>query len=370
MSGKKRLYYIDNLRIFLISLVVLHHFAITYGAPGGWYYNESEAGFPSVVPLSMFVATNQSFFMGMFFFVSAFFIFPSLNRKGTKKFVADRLVRLGIPTVVFYFLISPFTVFIRMRFIQHDDVSFLGVLQNGWGQGFGPMWFVEALLLFTSGFLLLRGPMSRIRIGFPSTLQVLVAAVVIGLGQFLIRIKWPVGTTHDFTNFQAPFFLQYIFLFPLGIIARQNNWLEKVNVRNSLRWLLFSQVLIFVVFPLMFALGGAVDGNIDVYMGGLTWQCLAYAVWEQVLGFSLIMALLGIFGRYFNAQGKTATLLSDSAYGVYVFHPPVLLGVSALFLPWGTAPFVKFVLLAPVALAACFLVAIVVKQIPGIKKVM
>ena len=70
ISPSTRLFDIDNLRIFLISLVVLHHFAITYGAPGSWYYNESEAGMPEAIPLSMFVATNQAFFMGMFFFIS------------------------------------------------------------------------------------------------------------------------------------------------------------------------------------------------------------------------------------------------------------------------------------------------------------
>lgn len=111
--NQSRLFYIDNLRIFLISLVVLHHLSITYGAPGGWYYNESEAGFPEVLFMSMFVATNQSFFMGMFFMISAFFIIPSLERKGTGKFITDRLLRLGIPLLVFYFLLNPLTVFIR-----------------------------------------------------------------------------------------------------------------------------------------------------------------------------------------------------------------------------------------------------------------
>ena len=78
MNRATRLFYIDNLRIFLIILVVLHHLAITYGAPGGWYYNESKAGFPEILPMAMFVATNQSFFMGMFFMLSAFFIITSV----------------------------------------------------------------------------------------------------------------------------------------------------------------------------------------------------------------------------------------------------------------------------------------------------
>ena len=37
---KARLLYIDNIRIVLISLIVLLHLAITYGAPGDWYFHE------------------------------------------------------------------------------------------------------------------------------------------------------------------------------------------------------------------------------------------------------------------------------------------------------------------------------------------
>ena len=35
-----RLLFIDNIRIFLVSLVILTHLAITYGAVGYWYYKE------------------------------------------------------------------------------------------------------------------------------------------------------------------------------------------------------------------------------------------------------------------------------------------------------------------------------------------
>jgi peptidoglycan/LPS O-acetylase OafA/YrhL len=33
---KEKIYYIDNLRVLLTALVVLHHSFVTYGAPGGW----------------------------------------------------------------------------------------------------------------------------------------------------------------------------------------------------------------------------------------------------------------------------------------------------------------------------------------------
>lgn len=365
-----RLFYIDNLRTFLISLVVLHHLIITYGAPGGWYYNESQAEFPTIIPMAMFVASNQAFFMGMFFFISAFFVLPSLTRKGTNIFIKDRIIRLGIPLIVFYFLLSPLAVFVREKFIDARIITFQEVLRNGWGQGFGPMWFVEALLVFTIIFLLFRMIKWKIKIRFPGTWIILLAAFLVGLGQFFIRIKMPVGTSQEFTGFQWPFFLQYIFLFPVGILAYQNKWLDSINSRIGKRWFIFAQVLIFAGFPLLFIGGGAAENGTDKFMGGLNWQCFSYAIWEQLVGFSLILGLLGIFKTRFNKQGSFAKKLSDSAYGVFVFHTPVLLTISAVFLNWQIPQLLKFIALAPVAIVVCFLMAWLVKQIPGIKKIL
>ena len=365
-----RLFYIDNLRIFLISLVVLHHFAITYGAPGDWYYNETEASFPEVLFRSMFVATNQSFFMGMFFFISAFFILPSLERKGLKKFISDRLLRLGIPLLVFYFVLSPLTVFIRDFFIAGKEARLAEYLIRGWGRGFGPLWFVEALLFFTFVFLMLRQTGLKLRIKFPGTAKIIAFALVTGLLQFIIRIERPVGWSMPFTNFQFPFFVQYIFLFGLGIIAYKNNWLESISFQTGKRWFLFAQSLIFVAFPLLFIAGGAAQNGTDAFMGGFTWQSLGYAVWEQVLCVSLIIGLLGISKELSNKQGNTARQLSESAYGVFVFHAPLIVGVSAFFAGWDISGLLKFLILSPIALVTCFLTAWIAKQIPGVKNVL
>ena len=368
-NSTSRLFYIDNLRIFLISLVVLHHFAITYGAPGDWYYNESQAGVYEAVPMAMFVATNQSFFMGMFFFISAFFVVPSLKRKGTGTFLKDRFIRLGIPLVVFFFLLNPLTIFIHNRFVEHADVSLWNYISSMTKNGFGPLWFVEALLIFTLIYLLIRPLKFTLKIKFPKTGIILLFAFVTGILQFLIRLKLPVGWNMSFTNFQFPFFMQYIFLFALGIIAYQNDWLDSITMKTGRRWFWFAQVLIFIGFPLLFISGGAAENGIENFMGGMKWQSLGYALWEQFLCVSLIIGLFGISKKYFNTQGKFAKQLSDSAYGVFVFHAPLIVGLAAIFKSWEIFPLLKFIILAPVALIICFSIAWIVKQIPGLKKV-
>ena len=84
MRTKSRIDYIDNLRILLTVVVILHHLMITYGAPGGWYYREFEFNqldIFSLTSLVLITAANQAYFMGFFFFISGYFSSKSLTRK-------------------------------------------------------------------------------------------------------------------------------------------------------------------------------------------------------------------------------------------------------------------------------------------------
>lgn len=368
-SIKSRLFYIDNLRIFLISLVVLHHFSITYGAPGGWYYNESQADFPGIIPLTMFVATNQSFFMGMFFLISAYFTAASLKRKSTGRFLKSRLIRLGIPLIIFFFFLNPLTIFINSRFIREESVSLFGLITNPDAWGFGPLWFVEALLIFSIIFLLVRPLKIGLKMGFPKPFSVLLAALTIGLIQFAIRLWFPVGWSMPITNFQFPYFVQYIFLFATGIVAYKNNWFDSISFKTGLRWFVFANVLILLILPLLLYFGGKENGA-DDFMGGIYWQSFSYAVWEQINGFSLIIGLIGISKKYFNTQGKIAKQLSDGAYGVFVFHAPILVAISSVFVEWQAPQILKLIALAPVALIGCFLIAWTAKKLPILNKIL
>lgn len=366
----KRLWFVDNLRIFLISLVVLHHLSITYGAPGSWYYNESQPDGLLILPLAMFVATNQSFFMGLFFLISAYFTEVSLGRKGSRKFLSKRLLRLGVPLLLFFFLISPGMGYFLMKNLRDPDVSFLALFLEGDWFEVGPLWFVETLLFFTLIYFIWM-KVSGKEPKHPSATRplprdrwILLLAVIIGLATFTVRIWLPVGWAIPLLNLQLPFFPQYLVLLVIGIIAARRGWLQQVTFRQGIRWFLLAQGMVFIVFPLLFLAGGAASGNVDAFMGGPTWQSLSYSLWEQVTGFSLMIGLLGIFREKLNYQGKLARQLSACAYGVFVLHAPVLVVLTVSLRNIDLPGLAKLVLLAPVAVAATFIVAYLIRKIP------
>ncbi len=89
---RKRQNFLDNMRIALTVLVVLHHIAISYGASGLHPCKDPQPDRLSPLLLSYFVAVNQSFFMSAFFFLSAYFIPRSLESRGVLTFLKDRLI--------------------------------------------------------------------------------------------------------------------------------------------------------------------------------------------------------------------------------------------------------------------------------------
>jgi hypothetical protein len=172
-----------------------------------------------------------------------------------------------------------------------------------------------------------------------------------------------------FTNFQFPFFVQYVFLFALGLIAYRNSWTESINYQVGKRWMIIAQAMIFIGFPLLFIAGGAATAGTEPFMGGFTWQSLGYALWEQITGISLMIGLTGIFREKANQQGTIAKALSASAFGVFVFHAPLIVGLSAAFSQWSIAPVLKLLVLSGPEILFCFGFAWLVKQLPGVKRI-
>lgn len=50
--------------------------------------------------------------MAVFFFIAGAFTVPSLRRKGPRRFLLDRTLRLGVPTVFFVIFLSPLVEYV------------------------------------------------------------------------------------------------------------------------------------------------------------------------------------------------------------------------------------------------------------------
>ncbi|MDH4067787.1 MAG: acyltransferase family protein [Dehalococcoidia bacterium] len=96
-----RLLFVDNIRVYLTILVLLHHMMIIYAGTGGWIWTEGRQDFITNALGGWFCATNQAYFMGLFLLIGAYFVPRSYDRKGAVRFVRDRLMRLGIPLAVY-----------------------------------------------------------------------------------------------------------------------------------------------------------------------------------------------------------------------------------------------------------------------------
>jgi fucose 4-O-acetylase-like acetyltransferase len=377
---KNRLFFIDNLRILLITLVAMVHLSITYGGAGSWYYKEGQADtLPSVV-LSWHNGTIQAFSMGLFFLIAGYFTPGSYDHKGPRPFLKDRLLRLGIPMLCYDFVIGPLVAYPLIKLGAWQSAgSYLDYLARYYSRfhiGTGPLWFAEALLIFALGYALWRAfvkttaPVVPGDGKPPTNLAIAAFAIALGTVSFLVRIWLPIGWAFGPLNLQFPFFPQYICLFTAGIVAYRRNWLARIPDSMGRLWLYIAILFVVVLLPALIVAGGALSGDLMPFMGGLHWQCFAYAIWEQVAGVAIIIGLLVLFRKRLNHQGKLAQTASASAYTAYIIHGPIIILVALTIRNITLYPLLKFALAVVISVPLCFALANVIRKLPAAKRIL
>lgn len=375
-----RLLFVDNLRILLIALVIMVHLSVTYGGVGGWYYKEDRADTLSFVLLTWHNGASQAFFMGFLFMISGYFTPGSYDRKGPRRFLKDRLLRLGIPLLCYDFIINPLLAYPLKKVHAWDfDGSyreFLATYYSSFHIGTGPLWFVEALLIFAVIYVLWRAVAAPKRRGrqserrLPRNKEIAFFALVLGAVTFAVRIWLPLGWAFGPLNLQLPFFPQYICFFVIGIIAHRGNWFVRVPKAAGRFWLTIGIIFILVLFPALFVLGGAVGGDISPFAGGVHWQCFAYSVWEQFVGVAMIIGLLVLFRERLDRQGRLAKAASGSAYTAYIIHGPVVVLLALAMRNIRMYPLAKFALAVSVAVPLCFGLGHVIRTLPLARRIL
>jgi uncharacterized membrane protein len=381
-AKSNRMMFMDNLRVFLTILVVVFHLSITYGADFSWFYTERPTTELASLITTLFVAICQFFFMGLFFLISGYFVPGSIDRKGSWKYIKDRLIRLGIPLVLFCLLVSPFTEYFKAATVYHSNPgNFVGFTMQYWKTGPyapGPLWFLEVLLVFSIVYALGRAILSlKKSTSSESSTAInkkpltkawfLAFILIVAPLNYILRIFFPIGS--EWKHIELAFMPQYILMFSAGILAYRRGWLPDLpnGIRKTWSWI---AVLATLALPVIMVLTGITEGDTSL-AGGLNWQSAVISIWEPIYCLAMSILLLNLFQRRFNHQGALGQVMSKNAYTVYIIHPLVILPGAYLLRTISIDPLLKWVMVSPILVTLCFMVSqYLVRRIPLSEKVL
>jgi len=376
-----RLFFVDNWKTWLITLVVLHHLALVYGAGAPFYYSEPPFTDPlAYLVLLVFILFNQSWFMGAFFLISGYFTPGSFDRKETGSFLKDRLLRLGIPLIIFYFILSPISYIGYWQMPAELTGITTPLTWKAYPQslGIGPLWFVAMLLIFDFGYAAWcavtknRASQPAINSAPPGYLAIGIFILILALASYLVRIVIPMGK--DVFGFPTLSYLpQYLSSFILGIVASRHNWFRTIPDSKGIVGFGMALIAGILLFPLAFSgnfLSLELSPATANFTGNGQWQSAVYTLWDSIFAVGWCLGLITLFRRFFNGQGRLGRLMSQHTYTVYVIHIPIVVFLAVALKGINLEPLLKFGLAAVIGVTLCFVVAYLLRKIPLFSRVL
>jgi fucose 4-O-acetylase-like acetyltransferase len=342
----KRLYFLDNLRVALIALVIAHHVGQAYGPTGGYWPIQEPTRDPLLGP---FFTVNRSFFMSLFFMIAGYSTVMAFESKGPRAFLKSRLLRLGLPTLIFAIAVIPLQYFVL--------APAAGASPSTWPVEVGHLWFLEHLLIFSAGYALWR----RLRpdrgtvvdVPPPGYRTILSFALVLAVVTGIVRIWFPIDRWVYLFGFLKVAFADVprdLSFFVIGTLAYRHQWLRTYPARAGYAWLSVG----LVAAALWYAY---VLGLYRVLPIGETAMDVTYLIWEALLVFGMCIGLTVLFRETLNMHGRLARSLANAEYAAYIFHVPVVLVFQLAILNMALPPLAKFALVTLASVPATFLIS-------------
>jgi hypothetical protein len=371
-----RLAHLDNLKVVLIALIIAMHAVLGYvGIVVAWTYSDvRETTLHPVVEMVLLVVLSPfGFFLIALLFLVAGLLTPgSHDRKGGRRFVVDRLLRLGVPFVLYVFLVQPTLVYA----VEHP----LGGAAGTYWQEYlgaerqvdtGPLWFVGVLLLYSLAYAAwrrLRGP-DRPVLRPPTLRTLVVSALVVAPTSFVIRLVYPYGGESGITDLNLWEWPACIAVFVIGVRAAGSGWLEALPddlVRTSRR---LTATGVVAMTALLYVAGSA--DAVDDMLGGPHVLAAVFACVEAVLVVFGPVWLLDLSRRRLDRHLPWGEELGRSAYGAFMLQAIFLMGLAVALRPIPFPAEAKAVLVAVGGVVASFGAAwLLIRRVPGVSRIL
>jgi surface polysaccharide O-acyltransferase-like enzyme len=321
-AGKRRLYYLDNLRAVAVLAVLLLHTSICYmvGAPTWWYVVDPDVS----LVFTVIVLVVDVPIMSAMFLVAGYFAIPSIRRRGVGGFVREKLIRLGAPWAFGVVVLAPGLTYlnyvsrgISMPYLQFWATEFWGPMYQQ-----SVYWFLGVLLaLFLLLAMALKVTPSLVRrpaAGQAAPWRALLAVFAVAV--LSAAAFSPFFGLDDWHSVGWVFVVQparvalYPAFFVLGIHAERQGWLAGGGWRPSARVWIPATAVAGVAY-LAFRVTGYTATIPARVVGGALFA--AFSV-------SGVVAAVAGFSRWGDRATRTWRALSDNAFGIYYVHPLVL----------------------------------------------
>jgi peptidoglycan/LPS O-acetylase OafA/YrhL len=358
-AESSRIHYLDNLRALAMLLGVYLHGALAYAEPSRsiWIATNPQGN----VALDASIWWIHLFRMDLFFLLSGYFSRLVIDRKGIHAFLSGRAIRIALPFVLFWPLltVAMTIVFVfAISYVKHPE----GLLRVIVAASRNPeatnasttyttmhLWFLYYLLMFS----LIAAIVSRctwLNFNWLFRRGCLLALLPLALVPGVIGGGLPVAAPESFVPNWWPFAWYGLFYwFGWQLFGRE----ALLDQLQPWCWpLVIVGVLLFIPHYLLLPVL-----DIELIQQASEPRSLLSILPESVLAaylaVILTLAALLVGQRFLARPNAWLKFCADSSYWVYLIHLPIILFLQTLLIPVAMPVMVKLVLVILVAWFFC-----------------
>ncbi len=314
-----RQYYIDWLRILLITSVFLYHTGMIF-VTWGWHVKNDVLYNGLLTYLMSFL---HSWRMPLLFMISGAGTYYALRGISPAGYLAERSKRLLVPLAAGIFILVPVQVYIEKTESYNSLLSFYphmfdGIYPTG-NFSWHHLWFIAYLFtisLIISPFLnAFRGKRfqtlaERTATFLSRPLNLNIVIIPLLLSQIILRIYFE-PETHDLINDWASL-TSYLIFFLAGLIFIPRKQITEAAVRERRLYLLETAFFTALMFL-----------SPEILKSEMTAETVS-DVSELIISWTCSIAAIGYAKKYIDSDSHFRKIANEAIYPFYLLHQPLI----------------------------------------------
>lgn len=346
-----RQYYVDWLRILLITSVFLFHTGMIF-VTWEWHV-KNDVLYDGALRYTM--SFLHIWRMPLLFMISGAGTFFALRGLSPTEYLAERSKRLLVPLAAGIFILVPVQVYVEKINSYNSLISFYphifdGIYPTG-NFSWHHLWFIAYLFIISfliSPFLnTIRGKrfieqVNRLTTFLSKPFALNLVIIPLLLSQLVLRRHFE-KETHDLVNDWA-YFTNYLLFFLAGLILLPRKQIVEAAVAQ--RRIYLAETIVFTT--IMFSIPSILKSYETTKM--------VYSALEIIISWTCTVAVIGYAKKHLDFDSPLRKTVNEAIYPFYLLHQPLLVIMGYYFTRTGMADWIKALTIMSTSLFAFILI--------------